>query len=460
MDPRRRRDRAAPVRRLHARAQRAAAGHQRDRARGPSRPAVGAAREPRRGSGPPTSSATSGCTRSATARSAATRPGCASASSSPRRSSTTRGCSSSTSRRTGSTRPAATRCSSSSGGPAASSGSRSSSPATSSARSSRCATSSSRSTAGGCCAPRRSPSSPTETGVLTVEVEEGRDALAARLGERGLRVLATGGRRPVVQIALDDDRPYDLIRDAVAELGLPLVRIERRRHSLEDLFRDGGPAGRPGRRGRLATVGDAPARGGPPAGAAAEGPDDDDRQHLRHRLPRLRRPAARPPPRRRALARYSTRSVFGIGRSGRAKVLPLICVGLPALIALVLVGVRALAVAERRRRAAGDPRPRRHVQPHRRVPGPVRGRPGARAARARPALPRPHPVLLARAPTDRLRGRQADRPERRRADDRARARRRSSASGRSSSTRTSGRRSGSRSGRCRRSSARRSSSPS
>ncbi len=44
-----------------------------------------------------------------------------------------------------------------------------------------------------------------------------------------------------------------------------------------------------------------------------------------------------------ALARYSTRSVFGIGRSGRAKVLPLICVGLPALIALVLVGVRALA---------------------------------------------------------------------------------------------------------------------
>ena len=112
----------------------------------------------------------------------------------------------------------------------------------------------------------------TETGVLTVEVEEGRDALAARLGERGLRVLATGADGRVVQIALDDTEPYDLIRDAVAELGLPLVRIERRRHSLEDLFRDGGPAGPdPADEGRLATVGDAPARGGPPAGAAGGG---------------------------------------------------------------------------------------------------------------------------------------------------------------------------------------------
>lgn len=43
-----------------------------------------------------------------------------------------------------------------------------------------------------------------------------------------------------------------------------------------------------------------------------------------------------------ALFRHSLRSVFGIGRSGRAKILPLICVGLPALIATVLVGVRAL----------------------------------------------------------------------------------------------------------------------
>ncbi len=44
-----------------------------------------------------------------------------------------------------------------------------------------------------------------------------------------------------------------------------------------------------------------------------------------------------------ALFRHSLRSVFGIGRSGRAKVLPFICLGLPALIAAILLGVRALA---------------------------------------------------------------------------------------------------------------------
>ncbi len=80
----------------------------------------------------------------------------------------------------------------------------------------------------------------TETGVLSVEVEEGRDALATRLGERGLRVLARAGigEDREVRIALGDTAPYDLIRDAVVDLGLPLVRITRSRHSLEDLFRD------------------------------------------------------------------------------------------------------------------------------------------------------------------------------------------------------------------------------
>jgi ABC-2 type transport system permease protein len=43
------------------------------------------------------------------------------------------------------------------------------------------------------------------------------------------------------------------------------------------------------------------------------------------------------------LVRHSIRSVFGIGRSGRAKILPAFCVGFPALIALIVVGVRAIA---------------------------------------------------------------------------------------------------------------------
>ena len=38
-------------------------------------------------------------------------------------------------------------------------------------------------------------------------------------------------------IELVDDRPWDLVRDTVADLDLPLVRIEQRRRGLEELFR-------------------------------------------------------------------------------------------------------------------------------------------------------------------------------------------------------------------------------
>jgi ABC-2 type transport system ATP-binding protein len=43
-------------------------------------------------------------------------------------------------------------------------------------------------------------------------------------------------------VAFGGEGTYDLIRDAVADLGLSLVRLEQRRHSLEDLFRDEVPA--------------------------------------------------------------------------------------------------------------------------------------------------------------------------------------------------------------------------
>jgi ABC-2 type transport system ATP-binding protein len=80
------------------------------------------------------------------------------------------------------------------------------------------------------------------TGVLAVEVDEGRDALAEALGQAGLTV-ATDGR--VVLVDLVDERPYDLVRDTVASLGVPLVRIEQRRQRLEDLFRDEEPTAPP-----------------------------------------------------------------------------------------------------------------------------------------------------------------------------------------------------------------------
>ncbi len=73
------------------------------------------------------------------------------------------------------------------------------------------------------------------TGTLAVEVDEQAPALAARLTEQGF-TTAIDGR--AVLVALDGDRTYDAVRDAVVDLGLPLIRIEARRHRLEDLFRD------------------------------------------------------------------------------------------------------------------------------------------------------------------------------------------------------------------------------
>ena len=73
------------------------------------------------------------------------------------------------------------------------------------------------------------------TGTLSVEVEEGQAALAARLVGQGLRAVIDGS---AVLIDLTDERPFDIVRDTVAELDLPLIRIEQRRHRLEDLFRD------------------------------------------------------------------------------------------------------------------------------------------------------------------------------------------------------------------------------
>ena len=56
-----------------------------------------------------------------------------------------------------------------------------------------------------------------QTGTLAVEVDEGSAALAERLGAAGLSVEVDGR---AVLVAVSDDRPYDLVRDAVADLGL------------------------------------------------------------------------------------------------------------------------------------------------------------------------------------------------------------------------------------------------
>jgi ABC-2 type transport system ATP-binding protein len=78
--------------------------------------------------------------------------------------------------------------------------------------------------------------------VLLIEVEEGTDKLADELTGLGLTPVPQQ-RGLLVQLA--GDQTYDLVRDAIASLGLPLNRLEQRRHRLEELFRD-DPAGSAG----------------------------------------------------------------------------------------------------------------------------------------------------------------------------------------------------------------------
>ncbi len=71
--------------------------------------------------------------------------------------------------------------------------------------------------------------------VLVVEVDEGTGRLAAELAARGLRTQPEG-RALLVQI--DAEATFDAVRDAVADLGLPLHRLEQRRRRVEELFRE------------------------------------------------------------------------------------------------------------------------------------------------------------------------------------------------------------------------------
>ena len=74
------------------------------------------------------------------------------------------------------------------------------------------------------------------TGTLIVEVDDSADLVTADLVAAGLRARADGPRR--VLIVVQDERPFDLIRDVTAARGLALIRVEPARHRVEDLFRD------------------------------------------------------------------------------------------------------------------------------------------------------------------------------------------------------------------------------
>jgi ABC-2 type transport system ATP-binding protein len=71
------------------------------------------------------------------------------------------------------------------------------------------------------------------TGLVTVEVDHGADALAAALAARSLPARLVEG---AVEVATTAESDLDAIRDAVAELGLPLNRLSTRLGSLDEVF--------------------------------------------------------------------------------------------------------------------------------------------------------------------------------------------------------------------------------
>jgi len=69
--------------------------------------------------------------------------------------------------------------------------------------------------------------------VVAVEVDARSDDLAATLREHGLVVTSAAQH---LEVDVHDDSAYDVVRDAVAGLGVGLVRMERRRHRMSEIF--------------------------------------------------------------------------------------------------------------------------------------------------------------------------------------------------------------------------------
>jgi ABC-2 type transport system ATP-binding protein len=90
--------------------------------------------------------------------------------------------------------------------------------------------------------------------VLAIEVEDGIAELAAELTRRGLNPVQ---HERELLVLIDGDATFDAVRDSVADLGLPLTRMEQRRHRVEEIFRAPSDAGAAERIG--ATTAAAPA---------------------------------------------------------------------------------------------------------------------------------------------------------------------------------------------------------
>jgi len=70
--------------------------------------------------------------------------------------------------------------------------------------------------------------------VLVIEVDDGLELLQTDLTKRGLNPVPY---QRGLAVQLTGDETYDAVRDSIADLGLPLSRMEQRRHRIEELFR-------------------------------------------------------------------------------------------------------------------------------------------------------------------------------------------------------------------------------
>jgi ABC-2 type transport system ATP-binding protein len=78
------------------------------------------------------------------------------------------------------------------------------------------------------------------TGRLVVEVHEppeggARDRLGYALAAAGAQVRPAGH---LLELRIDGEQSFDLVRDLAADLGLGLVRMQQQRHHIDEVFRD------------------------------------------------------------------------------------------------------------------------------------------------------------------------------------------------------------------------------
>ena len=74
------------------------------------------------------------------------------------------------------------------------------------------------------------------SGVVLVEVTDQAAEIIARLRAAGAQVADAGGSQSFT-VELSDETVLDAVQRAVADLGVGLIRMQRRRHHLTEFFR-------------------------------------------------------------------------------------------------------------------------------------------------------------------------------------------------------------------------------